>query len=288
MRYRAGVLVPEAGPASSVGFTCGEVRGGNGITHSLVELPGVRGVLYSRPCEGAHGGDIHYLSVCGSGLMARVCLADVAGHGPTVATIGAEMHAHLRQSVDVIDERKVLDRFNARLASIHLQAMTTAVLATYYPPGRRLTVSYAGHPHGWLYRADAGGWTALHLPLPPPTRPAFVDLPLGIGFTPTYNRHSFRVSPGDRMLLVTDGVLETPSPRDELFDRRGIEAFLALEAGSCEDMAGQLLAALHAHAASPQLAHDDVTFLLAEFVDGPPGPALWHVVKNRLLPRTRR
>src|SRR5512134_1330972 len=125
-------LATEANPAPPAGFACGEVRGGNGTIHTQVSLPGLRGVLYSRPCAGATGGDIHYLSVCGSGLMARVCLADVAGHGPAVAAIGTEMHAHLRRSVDVIDERKVLGRLNRRLNDLGASAMTTAVLATYY------------------------------------------------------------------------------------------------------------------------------------------------------------
>ena len=48
-----------------------------------------------------------------------------------------------------------------------------------------------------------------------------VDLPMGIGFTPTYGRHRFRVSPGDRMLLFTDGVLETTSPTTRRLTRTG-------------------------------------------------------------------
>ena len=44
----------------------------------------------------------------------------------------------------------------------------------------------------------------------------------------------------------------------------------------------------HGYAASDELAHDDVTFLLAEFVEGPPGPALWDVFKHRLLRLERR
>jgi hypothetical protein len=48
-------------------------------------------------------------------------------------------------------------------------------------------------------------------------------------------------------------------------------------------VARRLLAGLHEHAGSDDLAHDDVTFLLAEFVESPPGPALWHVFKNRVL-----
>ena len=252
-----------------------------------MELPGLRGVLYSRPCAGASGGDIHYLSVCGSGLMARICLADVAGHGSAVAAIGTEMHAHLRRSVDVIDERKVLSRLNRRLNEKGGGILTTAVLATYYPPRRRLTVSYAGHPTGWIFRADTGVWTPLCKPVSP-QKPGFIDLPVGIGFTPTYNRHRFRVSPGDRMLLITDGVLETTSPDGTPFDTKGIESVLNKETGSCEDLARLLLAALHEHGASDELAHDDVTFLLAEFVEGPPGPALWHVFKHRVLRLDRR
>ncbi len=278
-----GVLPP------GEGFTCGEVRGGNGVTHQLVELPGLRGVLYSRPCEGAHGGDIHYLSKCGSGLMARVCLADVAGHGEAVSVIGRAIHDHLRRSVDVIDERKVLSRFNDRLNAQDLPAMTTVVLATYYPPRRRLTVCYAGHPIGWLYRAERRQWEPLQSESAPPTsRPAFVDIPIGVGFTPAFTRHRFAVSTGDRILLITDGVLETASPDDHQFDREGIDRLLDAGEGTCEDVAGRLLAALHAHADVDALAHDDVTFFLGEFVEGPPGPALWHVVKNRLLNRVAR
>jgi sigma-B regulation protein RsbU (phosphoserine phosphatase) len=272
------------------GFTCGEVRGGNGVTHQLVELPGLRGVLYSRPCEGAHGGDIHYLSKCGSGLMSRVCLADVAGHGEAVSAIGRGIHDHLRRSVDVIDERKVLSRFNARLNAEDVRAMTTAVLATYYPPRRRLTVCYAGHPVGWLYRAETGRWAALQSEATVPmNRPAFIDIPIGVGFTPEFTRHRFTVSPGDRLLLITDGVLETTCPEDNQFDRHGIDRLLEAGDGTCEEVAGRLLAALHTHADADALVHDDVTFFLGEFVEGPPGPALWHVVKNRLLNRgTRR
>ncbi len=281
------MLTTGTGPARETGFACGEVRGGNDIAHSLVDLPGLRGIVYSRPCEGASGGDIHYLSRCGSGLMARVCLADVAGHGPMVAAVGREIHDHLRRSVDVVDERKVFTRFNNRLERQDLSAMTTAVLATYYPPSRRLTVSYAGHPRGWLYRADQRRWESLHLPVPPPqTRPAYIDLPLGVGLPTTFTRHRFKVRTGDRVLLITDGVLETTSPDDAPFDTHGVEAILESVAGSCEELAARLVTALHHHAEVEHLAHDDVTFFLGEFTEGPPGPALWHVVKNRLLQRS--
>jgi serine phosphatase RsbU (regulator of sigma subunit) len=223
--------------------------------------------------------------VCGSGLLARVCLADVGGHGETIAAVGHEMHAHLLRSVDVIDERKVLTRLDRRLEAAGLQAMTTAVLVTYYPPSQRLTVAYAGHPLGWLYRAQDKRWGPLQMPVLPPRPQAFTDLPLGTGLFPAYTRQRFKVSPGDRILLLTDGVLETTSPDDVPFDTQGVAALLDGDTGAFEDVAERLLAALHHHAASARLSHDDVTFLFAEFVEGPRGPAIWHVIKNRLLRR---
>lgn len=286
LRYAPNVTSGSGAPVVAAGFACGEVRGGNGITHDIVQLPGLRGVIYSRPCTGAGGGDIHYLSRCGSGLMARVCLADVAGHGPIVAAVGREIHDHLRRSVDVVDERKVFARFNTRLEQQGLVAMTTAALATYYPPSGRLTVSYAGHPRGWLYRAATGAWQPLAEPVRPPARrPAYIDVPLGVGLPATFNRHRFKVVPGDRLLLVTDGVLETTSPDDAPLDTHGVEDVLREKAERFEDVASRLLHALHAHAEVDALAHDDVTFFLGEFTAGPPGPALWHVLKNRVLSR---
>ena len=271
-----------SGPEFATGLACGEVRGGTAPVYERFELPGLRGVLYSRPCDGASGGDIHFLSVCGSGLLARLCLADVAGHGETIAAVGTAMHKHLLRSVDTIDERKVLSRMDSQLEAAGLYAMTTAALVTYYSPSRRLTVAYAGHPPGWLYRAREKAWGSLQEAGPPSRLHKFMNLPLGTGLSPVFTRHRLKVEPGDRLLLVTDGVVETTTPNDVPFDSAGVTALL--NGDNCETLAERLLAALHSHAASGHLSHDDVTFFLAEIVEGPRGPALWHVVKNRLLP----
>jgi serine phosphatase RsbU (regulator of sigma subunit) len=264
-------------------LACAEIRGGNHPVHEVVELPGLRGVLYSSPCAGARGGDVHYLSVCGSGLLARVCVADIAGHGETLATVGAEMHAHLRRSVDTIDERRVLKALDRRLTAVSAHALTTAAMFTYYPPSRRLTVSYAGHPRGWLYRADAREWVRLEAGDATPGAGPLVDLPLATTLAPTFARRKVRVDLGDRILLVTDGVLEACSPEGEEFGAEGVSRVLRQHDGPCEAVGAALLAALLEHVGAETLTHDDVTFFLGEVVEGPVGPALWHVVRNRVL-----
>jgi sigma-B regulation protein RsbU (phosphoserine phosphatase) len=283
-------LAPGPGPAlhttaatGSSRLACNEVRGGNHTTREIVELPGLHGMLYSNPCTGAHGGDVHYLSVCGSGLLGRVCVADIEGHGDMLAAVGAEMHAHLRRSVDTLDERRVLKGLDRRLSSGPAQAMATAAVLTYYPPARRLTVSYAGHPRGWVFRADRHEWSRLEAGEPTPGSGPLVDLPLATGLSPTFARRKLRVGLGDRILLVTDGVLDAPSPEGHEFGAEGVARVLQQHEGSCETVGDALLSTLHAHVRGDSLTHDDVTFFLGEFVDGPTGPALWHVMRNRVI-----
>lgn len=265
---------------------CGEVAGGNQPAHTMVDLPGLRGTLFSRPCRGARGGDVHYLSVCGSGLLSRVCVADVAGHGEVVATVGGLMHAVLRKSVDTIDERRVFRHMDQRLGAIGTRAMTTAALVTYYAPSRRLTFSYAGHPPGWLWRRSESRWLRLE-PEAPTGAGLYQGLPLGTGFESSYSRRKMTVDIGDRLVLVTDGVLEAPRASDDgLFGAEGVEAVLqGARHRSCDEIAATLIAAVRAYAGELGFEHDDITAFVGEFTPGPSGPVLWHVLKNRLLSR---
>lgn len=276
----AGLKLPNAGEPAS-GLACGEVSGGHRFARSTVDLPGLRGVLYSRPCAGAQGGDIHYLSVCGSGMLSRLCLADVAGHGDAVAAVGAQTYAQLRRSVNTLDDRRVLRALDRRLARQDVRAMTTAVLATYYPPSRRLTIGYAGHPEAWLYTKATGGWQAV-APEPAPARTGLFGLPLGTGLNPSFTRRRLTVTPGDRLLLLTDGVLEATSPEGVEFGRDGLARVLDEAHDDVHALIGCLLAALARHTGQDAFTHDDVTMFAGEFVEGPPGRALWYALRNRL------
>lgn len=275
-------------PSAAVGLVCGEVRGGNDPVWTAVDLPGLTGVLYSNPCHGASGGDVHYCSMCNSGIIARVCLADVAGHGERVAGVARVMHAELRESVNRWDEREVMRALDTRLEQSGLKAITTAALLSYRPWKNRLTVSYAGHPPGWIHRrgaaSSAPGWTRLTIDEPAPAGPA--DLPLGTGFAPAYTRSVVDARVGDRILLVTDGVLEAPAPDGTEFGEAGVERVLtscAAGNGACDGIATALLDALRAHTGRDPMEHDDISLYVGEIVPPAEGPELWQVVKNRLL-----
>lgn len=266
-------------------LVCGEIWGGNRPVDTPIELPGVRGMLFSRPCGGGRGGDVHYLSVCGSGLLSRICIADVVGHGESVAAISQEMHATLRRCMNQPDQRRVLRDLNRRLAEIGFRAMTTAVAATYYPPAGGLSISYAGHPPGWIFRSRSRQWESL-TPAEPQARDGrLVNMALAVDAAASFTRRDVRIVQGDRLLLVTDGVLEAPNGQQELFGAARVAALLARGADTPVDaLAATLRRELEAFT-QRGLEHDDVTFVLLEFVAGPRGPAVWHAIRNRLLRR---
>ncbi len=267
-------------------FTCAEVWGGNRFVSRPVHLPGIDGYLWSHPCVGGRGGDVHYLSICGSGLLSRFCLADVAGHGESVAAVSGELHRLLRRYMNFPDQRRVLRALNRKLEAGEVaRTMTTAAAVTYYPPRGYLSVSYAGHPPGWLYEAGSRQWQRLLIPHP--ATPASVDLPLAASSDTRFNKLRRRVRVGDRLLLVTDGVLEAPGPDGAFFGDTRVETVLHTHhRDPIEVIVRALVAAVVAHTGRPDLPHDDVTALLVEFVPGPRGLGILHALRNRL--RLRR
>ena len=269
-------------------FVCAEVWGGNRPIDAPLELPGVRGWVFSHPCEGGRGGDIHYVSICSSGLTSRLCIADVAGHGEAVATVSSEIHRLLRKYMNNHDETRVLTDLNKRLIGSAIGTMTTAASVGYIPPLRMLSVSYAGHPPGWLYRKAEDRWSRLEVATSKRNqRP--VDMPLAIDEATTYTRRRLRVGVGDRLLLVTDGVLEAPAPDGSLYGEERLTRFLQdhrqLPVG---ELVGKIVASVTAHTRSANPRHDDVTLLAAEFVGGPKAFGVWEIVKNRALGRRLR
>jgi len=267
-------------------FYCAEIWGGNRAINGPIELPGVHGWVYSHPCEGGRGGDIHYVSLCSSGLISRFCLADVAGHGEPVARVSGEIHRLLRRYMNNLDQRRVLSELNRRLEAAELGTMTTAVALTYFPPMHRLSVSYAGHPPGWFFQHKTNRWTRLTAADRPPSRAVLRDLPLAISPDVSFSRRTERVRQADRVLLVTDGVLEAPDPSGNLFGDERMQSLLdANVSAGVKRLTEIIVAALRAHTRAEDLSHDDVTLLVLEFTPGPRAWGIWHGLKRRLFPR---
>ncbi|MBK9119880.1 MAG: serine/threonine-protein phosphatase [Phycisphaerales bacterium] len=278
---------PEGGDAHvAVPFACAEIWGGNRSVDQRFDLPGIRGRIFSQPSDGGRGGDLHYISLCNSGLLSRICLADVVGHGARVARAGDVLHRLLRRYMNSVDQRRVLRDLNRALEAEHPDEITTALALSYLPPTRLLSVSYAGHPPAWLYRVRTRRWEPLRPATAGLPRHGLHDLPLGVDPSTRFTRRMLRVIPGDRLLAITDGVLEAPGSDGTLFGVARLQRFLESSDGADADLLiDRLRTAIVQFSGNPALSHDDVTILLLEFMPGPPALGIWHMVRNRLLRR---
>ena len=90
-------------------LACLEIKGRKSPGVVCGGAAGFVGLVSCRPLTPAvHGGDLHYLTVCGQGAISRVVLADVAGHGDIVSSVADRLRDGLRKHVNTWDQSVLL------------------------------------------------------------------------------------------------------------------------------------------------------------------------------------
>src|SRR6476646_2282455 len=142
---------------------CMEVWGGSQLTTRGVEFGGLDAWVYSKPYGNAqHGGDVYYASSCATGRISRLLLADVSGHGHSVAATAADLRTLMRRFVNRLDQTEFVRLLNQQFTVLsRVGVFATAIVATFFEPSRRLTVCNAGHPRPLVYRAVLRQWDFL-------------------------------------------------------------------------------------------------------------------------------
>jgi len=187
-----------------------KVWGGNGKIDAPVAIPGLEGLLYSRPCESDRGGDLYYLSACGSGALARVCVADVTGHGESVSTFSGWLEEVFSRHIHRASPSVVLRDVNQRAAERGLALMSTAICFSYNSLNGWLSYCCAGHPPVRLCRAGEETWEPLFVE--DNTGEELYNLPLAVDRGSRYTVGELQLVPGDRLLIHTDGLIEFMKP----------------------------------------------------------------------------
>ncbi len=188
---------------------CSEVWGANGNVAHAVELPGLLGWVYSAPIElGQNGGDIHYLSVCDHGLLCRVALADVSGHGRAVSSVAERLLSLMRRHVNRIEQREFLHELSDSLHKMNSakdMTFATALVLGFDSRSGELVFTNAGHPPPLWYRADKTCWGWLQQT----TSDTRDGLPLGMDFFgSSYADTVVELGVGDLLICYTDGLSE--------------------------------------------------------------------------------
>ena len=203
-----------------------EIWGGNRFVESSVELPGLDAWVYSRPHGGAEGGgDVHYVSSCASGQIARVLVADVAGHGSKVSQTAERLRRLMRRHVNHHDQVRLMRSINREFAAVSVAGrFATAVAFTFDATTGQLIVSNAGHPPPLWYRN--GSWSYLERRKGhgrgTDGDSAALDVPFGIDEAVEYGRFEVTLEPGDAVIVYTDSLTEARVDEQRMLGMAGL------------------------------------------------------------------
>jgi len=251
---------PIDAPGAPTELVCWKVWGGNSRATTPIRIPGLHGVLHAAPHGGNHGGDLYYMSACGSGAIARFCLADVAGHGEAAASISSWLERTFSKQIHRENPGAVLDEVNELAVERGFQVMSTALCMSYNSLNGNLHFCNAGHPHIRVCRKGRNVWEELHPPSP--NGNGLWNLPLGVTANARYALGRVKLQPGDRLLLYTDGLIEA---RDHSGDQIGDSLWNATPTtGPPADAVARLLDQFHTRVGSSEAPQDDLTIVMLE------------------------
>jgi serine phosphatase RsbU (regulator of sigma subunit) len=241
-----------------------EVWGGSQITSSGVELAGLDVWVYSKPFgQAQRGGDVYYVSSCASGRISRLLLADVSGHGKSVASIAADLRTLMRRFVNRLDQKEFVRLLNDQFTALSCQGtFSTAVVTTFFAPSRRLSLCNAGHPRPLLFRAVDGCWSLLGCQ-DSPEKKGPRNIPLGIFQLADYEHLDIELDLGDCLLSYSDALIESCDADGEMLGEEGLLRIVNLLG---DIPTGQLIASLLQEIVErfpENLSADDVTLLVA-------------------------
>lgn len=240
---------------------CMEVWGGNQAVESSVHLSGLDAWVYSKPYEQAEaGGDVYYVSSCATGRITRLLVADVAGHGNSVADLATALRRLMRQHVNHLDQVTFVRRMNeAFVQQSKVGSFATAVVTTFFAPTCALSLCNAGHPPPLMYSASEKRWRFLENAA---TRADLADVPLGIVDLADYQQFDVEMAPQDLVLCYTDSLPEARCCDGSLIGMQTLlEIVQSVTPGDPATLIPRIVAAIESHCGCP-IRGDDITLLL--------------------------
>lgn len=175
------------------------------LPNTNIETPGYTVTSAYVPAREV-GGDFFYLSPTANGGL-LVVIGDVVGKGMQAAMTVSMIVGALRR-VRTNDPVQVLEELNLVLLDQRHSSLTTCICA-HFSPNQTITIANAGHPSP--YRNDK-------------ELPIAGGLPLGVMAEVEYVDQSFALDSADRLLFVSDGVIEARNAKGELY---GFDRFMA-------------------------------------------------------------
>jgi len=233
------------------------------IAHDLqvsmlpAECPQVTGfevAAYSLPAREV-GGDFYDFIEMGGDRLGMV-IGDVTGKSVSGALVMAASRSVFRMlSEEDLTVAESMMRANRRLKKDLTSGMFVALLyAVFDQRGRRIAICSAGQTQP-IRRSVAAGSAEL-------IQTQGDTFPLGILDEAEYEETVLALSPGEVVVLYTDGIVEAMNPASELFGFDRLLETVSVAAGeTAEALLKEILARVNAFAAGAP-AHDDITLIV--------------------------
>jgi phosphoserine phosphatase RsbU/P len=240
-----------------------EVWGGSQLTARGVVFGGLDAWVYSKPHGKARrGGDVYYASSCAAGRISRLLLADVSGHGTSVAAIAADLRLLMRRFVNRWDQKEFVRLLNEQFSALSTKGTyASAIVSTFFAATRRLVLCNAGHPRPILYRVSQKEWSLMGHE-GPPRLPGPLNLPLGLMSITEYEHFDVELEPGDCVLTYTDALIESSDADGEMLGEEGVLRILKLLGDVKPEKLIDALLGEIAERYPENLSNDDVTLLI--------------------------
>ena len=193
------------------------------LPHARPELDGYAFGDYYRAARTV-GGDWYTYRETSNGRLV-IAVADASGKGLPAALKIVDFASELRHCLESIASLKqAMSRLNQFVCELD-EGFITFCVAVLDPREHRLSIANAGHPAPLRRRAD-GSVEALGAERS--------GMPLGLDPHEQYHPFSIEVTPGDEIVLYTDGVNEALNRKNELFGTARLREVLAVPAPDVE------------------------------------------------------
>ncbi len=224
------------------------------LPHELPAIPGVRiSGRYRAAAQGQEvGGDFYDVFTIREGRWG-VAIGDVCGKGPEAASLTSLVRYTLRALAEP-DAAAVLRRLNQRVMreppSLPEQ-LVTVLFAVAWQSGDDLIAQFgtAGHPPPLLIRGDGTV-----------ERPAISGPLIGLTQSPEYQSAEVKLSPGDAVLLYTDGLTDARAPMS-ILDEEDLIELLRRDGGRRGDALTEFL---EREVTGDEDPRDDIAMLVIE------------------------
>ena len=188
---------------------------------TLPEVPFARVNGRNLSCKEI-GGDFFEAVNTPDGLA--IVVADVSGKGVSAALLASILqgmvYSHLISGMPLTDIVAAVNRF---FTYKHIGEKYATMILTRLSPDGDLEYVNCGHvPPVWICGKEV-------------LRPSHGNLPVGLLADATYSSDRCQMRPGDRLILVTDGVTEAENARGDMFESERLEV-VSGKSSSMEDI----------------------------------------------------